>query len=78
VREHRPQPFDELGAVYVARAISADLEALEVGWKSRFHCDERQVAQYRHSGLMARGVSALAVIDLHRADRGDPRPLRMA
>ena len=32
----------------LTRAMKVDLGVLEVGWKSRFHCDERQVEQYRH------------------------------
>jgi 2-polyprenyl-6-methoxyphenol hydroxylase-like FAD-dependent oxidoreductase len=42
----------------LARAIGADLGVLEVGWKSRFHCDERQVAQYRHGRVFLAGDAA--------------------
>ena len=38
---------EEVAAV-LAKAVGADLGVLEVGWKSRFHCEERQVEQYRH------------------------------
>ena len=42
----------------LARAMGADLGVLEVGWKSRFHCDERQVAQYRHGRVFLAGDAA--------------------
>ena len=29
-----------------------------MGWKSRFHCDERQVAQYRHGRVFLAGDAA--------------------
>ncbi|MBV8290551.1 MAG: FAD-dependent monooxygenase, partial [Mycobacterium sp.] len=38
---------DEIVGVH-SRAMKADPGLLEVGCKSRFHCDERQVAPYRH------------------------------
>jgi 2-polyprenyl-6-methoxyphenol hydroxylase-like FAD-dependent oxidoreductase len=53
------QPVDAEEMVGVlARAMKADLGVLEVGWKSRFHCDERQVAQYRHGRVFLAGDAA--------------------
>src|ERR1700760_4471616 len=53
------QPVDRQEIVDVlARAMAADLGVLEVGWKSRFHCDERQVAQYRHGRVFLAGDAA--------------------
>jgi 2-polyprenyl-6-methoxyphenol hydroxylase-like FAD-dependent oxidoreductase len=53
------QPVDpaEIAAV-LTRAMKADLRFLEVGWKSRFHCDERQVAQYRYGRVFLAGDAA--------------------
>jgi 2-polyprenyl-6-methoxyphenol hydroxylase-like FAD-dependent oxidoreductase len=48
---------DEVAAV-LAKAVGADLGVLEVGWKSRFHCDERQVEQYRHGRVFLAGDAA--------------------
>jgi 2-polyprenyl-6-methoxyphenol hydroxylase-like FAD-dependent oxidoreductase len=48
---------DEVAGV-LARARGADLGLLEVGWMSRFHCDERQVAQYRHGRVFLVGDAA--------------------
>jgi 2-polyprenyl-6-methoxyphenol hydroxylase-like FAD-dependent oxidoreductase len=42
----------------LARAMDTDPGLLEVGWKSRFHCDERQVAQYRHGRVFLAGDAA--------------------
>ena len=42
----------------LTRAMKADLGLLEVGWKSRFHCDERQVEQYRHGRVFLAGDAA--------------------
>jgi len=42
----------------LARAMGADLGVLDVGWKSRFHCDERQVGQYRHGRVFLAGDAA--------------------
>ena len=53
------QPVDAEEVVGVlARAMGADLGVLAVRWKSRFHCDERQVAQYRHSRVFLAGDAA--------------------
>ncbi len=40
------------------RAFNADMGVLEISWKSRFHCDERQVAQYRHGRVFLAGDAA--------------------
>jgi len=42
----------------LSRAMTSDLGVLEVGWKSRFHCDERQVAQYRYGRVFLAGDAA--------------------
>ena len=42
----------------LARAMGADFGLREMGWKSRFHCDERQVAQYRHGRVFLAGDAA--------------------
>lgn len=40
------------------RATGEDMGVDEVSWKSRFHCDERQVAQYRHGRVFLAGDAA--------------------
>jgi 2-polyprenyl-6-methoxyphenol hydroxylase-like FAD-dependent oxidoreductase len=53
------QPVDTCEIVGVlTRAMKADLGVLEIGWKSRFHCDERQVAQYRCARVFLAGDAA--------------------
>ncbi|MDT5345082.1 MAG: hypothetical protein QOE52_4266 [Mycobacterium sp.] len=53
------EPVDDEEIIDVlARAMKADLGLLEVGWKSRFHCDERQVKQYRHGRVFLAGDAA--------------------
>jgi hypothetical protein len=42
----------------LARAMHTDLGLVEVGWKSRFHCDERQVTRYRHGRVFLAGDAA--------------------
>jgi 2-polyprenyl-6-methoxyphenol hydroxylase-like FAD-dependent oxidoreductase len=42
----------------LTRAVGRDLGIREVGWLSRFHCDERQVAQYRHGRVFLAGDAA--------------------
>ncbi|OMC47962.1 FAD-dependent oxidoreductase [Mycobacterium sp. IS-2888] len=42
----------------LARAMNTDLGVREVGWRSRFHCDERQVGQYRHGRVFLAGDAA--------------------
>jgi 2-polyprenyl-6-methoxyphenol hydroxylase-like FAD-dependent oxidoreductase len=42
----------------LTRAMGHDLEVREVGWLSRFHCDERQVDQYRYGRVFLAGDAA--------------------
>lgn len=42
----------------LTRAMKTDLGLSEIGWKSRFHCDERQVEQYRHGRVFLAGDAA--------------------
>jgi 2-polyprenyl-6-methoxyphenol hydroxylase-like FAD-dependent oxidoreductase len=48
---------EEIASI-LTRAMKADLGLVEVGWKSRFHCDERQVEQYRHGRVFLAGDAA--------------------
>src|SRR5271166_235923 len=57
VPDTQPVHPAEIAAVLL-RAMKADLGVLEVGWKSRFHCDERQVEQYRHGRVFLAGDAA--------------------
>jgi 2-polyprenyl-6-methoxyphenol hydroxylase-like FAD-dependent oxidoreductase len=57
VPDTEPVGDAEIGIV-LSRAMEADLGLLEVRWKSRFHCDERQVAQYRHGRVFLAGDAA--------------------
>jgi 2-polyprenyl-6-methoxyphenol hydroxylase-like FAD-dependent oxidoreductase len=52
-----PVGQDEIAGIF-ARAFAADLGLLEAKWKSRFHCDERQVAHYRHGRVFLAGDAA--------------------
>lgn len=40
------------------RAMGRDPGVLDIGWSSRFHCDERQVDQYRHGRVFLAGDAA--------------------
>jgi 2-polyprenyl-6-methoxyphenol hydroxylase-like FAD-dependent oxidoreductase len=42
----------------LTRAMGRDVGVRDVGWLSRFHCDERQVAQYRHGRVFLAGDAA--------------------
>lgn len=42
----------------LARAMGTDLGVREISWLSRFHCDERQVDQYRHGDVFLAGDAA--------------------
>ncbi len=42
----------------LTRAMGRDLGIREVGWLSRFHCDERQVAEYRYGRVFLAGDAA--------------------
>ena len=57
VPDTEPVGDAEIGTV-LSRAMEAELGLLEVRWKSRFHCDERQVAQYRHGRVFLAGDAA--------------------
>jgi 2-polyprenyl-6-methoxyphenol hydroxylase-like FAD-dependent oxidoreductase len=57
VPDTEPVDRDEIVRI-LARAMNTDLGVREVGWKSRFHCDERQVAQYRHGRVFLAGDAA--------------------
>ena len=61
-RDHQvpdSEPVDNAEIVDIlARAMKTDLGVLDVGWKSRFHCDERQVEQYRHGRVFLAGDAA--------------------
>jgi 2-polyprenyl-6-methoxyphenol hydroxylase-like FAD-dependent oxidoreductase len=39
-------------------AMGRDLEVTEISWRSRFHCDERQVTSYRHGRVFLAGDAA--------------------
>lgn len=53
------EPVDDAEIVGVlARGMRTDYGVVEVGWKSRFHCDERQVEQYRHGRVFLAGDAA--------------------
>lgn len=53
------EPVDSAEIVGVlARAMGTELGVLETAWKSRFHCEERQVAQYRHGRAFLAGDAA--------------------
>lgn len=52
-------PVDDAEIVDVlARAMGTDFGVTQIGWKSRFHCDERQVARYRHGRVFLAGDAA--------------------
>ena len=53
------EPVDAAEVIDVLhRAMGRDLGVREVGWLSRFHCDERQVAQYRYGRVFLAGDAA--------------------
>jgi 2-polyprenyl-6-methoxyphenol hydroxylase-like FAD-dependent oxidoreductase len=57
VLDTEPVDADEIVGI-LARAMNTDLGVREVGWKSRFHCEERQVARYRHGRVFLAGDAA--------------------
>jgi 2-polyprenyl-6-methoxyphenol hydroxylase-like FAD-dependent oxidoreductase len=61
-RQHQVPDSDPASAAEVVdvltRAMGRDLEVRDVGWLSRFHCDERQVASYRHGRVFLAGDAA--------------------
>lgn len=53
------EPVDDAEVTDVlARAMGTDHGVLEISWRSRFHCDERQVAHYRHGRVFLAGDAA--------------------
>ena len=53
------EPVDDNEIIDIlGRAMRPDLGVIEIGWKSRFHCDERQVEQYRHGRVFLAGDAA--------------------
>ncbi|HEY4460050.1 MAG TPA: FAD-dependent oxidoreductase [Pseudonocardiaceae bacterium] len=40
------------------RAMGREVGVREIGWSSRFHCDERQIEQYRHGRIFFAGDAA--------------------
>jgi 2-polyprenyl-6-methoxyphenol hydroxylase-like FAD-dependent oxidoreductase len=52
-----PVNRDEIAGI-LAQARTIDVGLLEAGWMSRFHCDERQVACYRHRRVFLAGDAA--------------------
>jgi 2-polyprenyl-6-methoxyphenol hydroxylase-like FAD-dependent oxidoreductase len=61
-RDHQVPDSEPVGNAEIidilARAMRADFGVIEISWKSRFHCDERQVAQYRHGRVFLAGDAA--------------------
>jgi len=57
VPDGEPVDDDEIVEI-LSRAMGTDFGVLDIGWKSRFHCDERQVEQYRHGRVFLAGDAA--------------------
>ena len=61
-RDHQvpdSEPVDASEVVEVLnKAMGRDMGVCEVGWLSRFHCDERQVAEYRCGRVFLAGDAA--------------------
>jgi 2-polyprenyl-6-methoxyphenol hydroxylase-like FAD-dependent oxidoreductase len=61
-RDHQvpdSEPVDNTEIIDIlARAMGTDFGVINIGWKSRFHCDERQVEQYRHGRVFLAGDAA--------------------
>ena len=57
VPDSEPASPDEVIDV-LTRAMGRDVGVQEIGWLSRFHCDERQVAQYRYGRVFLAGDAA--------------------
>ncbi len=52
-------PVDDREIIDIlARAMGTDYGVTQIDWKSRFHCDERQVTQYRHGRVFLAGDAA--------------------
>jgi 2-polyprenyl-6-methoxyphenol hydroxylase-like FAD-dependent oxidoreductase len=53
------EPVEDAEIVGIlGRAMDTDLGVLEVEWKSRLHCEERQVTQYRYGRVFLAGDAA--------------------
>lgn len=52
-----PVDDPEIGAI-LTEALGRDVGVAEISWRSRFHCDERQVEQYRHGRILLVGDAA--------------------
>jgi len=61
-RDHQvpdSEPVDNTEIIEIlARAMHTDFGMIDISWKSRFHCDERQVEQYRHGRVFLAGDAA--------------------
>jgi 2-polyprenyl-6-methoxyphenol hydroxylase-like FAD-dependent oxidoreductase len=61
-RHHQVSDSEPVTAAEVAdiltRAMKRDVGVADVGWLSRFHCDERQVDQYRRGRVFLAGDAA--------------------
>jgi 2-polyprenyl-6-methoxyphenol hydroxylase-like FAD-dependent oxidoreductase len=61
-RDHQAadtEPVDDSEIVdLLRRAMKTDHGVQEISWRSRFHCDERQVAQYRYGRVFLAGDAA--------------------
>src|SRR5260221_9647119 len=57
VPDSEPVEDDEIVGI-LGRAMDTDLGELEVECKSRFHCEERQVTQYRYGRVFLAGDAA--------------------
>lgn len=57
VADDVPVEDEEIERV-LAEAMGRDLGVAEIRWRSRFHCDERQVAEYRHDRVLLVGDAA--------------------
>lgn len=53
------EPVDDGEIIDIlTRAMRTDFGVIDISWKSRFHCDERQVEQYRHGRVFLAGDAA--------------------
>jgi 2-polyprenyl-6-methoxyphenol hydroxylase-like FAD-dependent oxidoreductase len=57
VPDSEPVDREEIVGI-LALAFKADLGLVDIAWKSRFHCDERQVTHYRHGRVFLAGDAA--------------------
>ncbi|ORA08783.1 FAD-dependent oxidoreductase [Mycobacterium asiaticum] len=57
VPDDQPVSDEEIVTI-LDRAMGAELTVLDIEWKSRFHCEERQVAHYRHGRVFLAGDAA--------------------